>query len=182
MLHQLLSSGYSNIQEDLSSSFCILDAEVKPLHEEFKQPPRKEIQQIPRKQVHFGDYDDVYEIIHVNDMDDDELYDSYYSREELKAIRCECMSLIQQMNFNKQDLDENLCVRGLDRHTSEYTSWRKEIQALLYEAIFEVQAHLDSKGIYAQELIAELCKKYSSEMVEAANIFGMYDAIHAKPF
>ena len=180
MLHQLLSSGYSNIQEELTSSFSILDTEVKPLHEEFKQRPRKEIQQNPRKQVHFSDYDDVFEIINLNNMDDDEFYDSYYTWEELKAIRCECISLVQQMNNNKQDLDENLCVRGLHRHTSEHISWRKEIQALLYEAVFEVQAYLDSKGIYSQEFIAELCEKYSSEMVEAAKICGMYDAIHAK--
>ena len=162
-----------NVNEELnSSSHAKMNTPFKPLHEE--------IQQSPRKQVHFGDYDDVFEIIHLDDMDDDEFYDSYYSREELKAIRCECISLVKQMNNNKQDFDENLCVRGLDRHTSEYTTWRKEIQGLLYETVFEAQAHLESKGIYSPELIAELCEKYSSEMVEAAKIFGMYDAIHAK--
>ena len=130
------------------------------------------------KKLRFEDYDDVFEIPHFSDMSDEEYEGCFFSKDEMCEIRSECMSLLQHMEDNS-NVEEDICVRGLDHHTEEYTTWRKAIRREMQNAVFDAQDYLRSKGMSAPELIADLCKKFSAESLEAAEIFGMYDAIHA---
>lgn len=158
----------SEYEELLHSSFSkITNTGCKPLNEE--------IQQRPRKEVRFVDYDDVFEILSLNDMTDEEFNDSYYTRDELEVIKEECMFLVCLMDKN-----ETKRVRGLDHHTIEYTTWKREIQTLQYEAVLTAQSQLWLKGLHSPELIADICEKFSSEMVEVARIFAKYDATDSR--
>ena len=68
----------------------------------------------------------------------------------------------------------------LDRHhTKECDSWRKQIRENLREAVLDAQELLHARGILKPELLAELSQKFSVELVEAAEVFGIYDAVHA---
>lgn len=161
-------SGYSHGDLEDPSLSSSIGTQNKQLHQE---------KQRPRNEVRFSDFDDIFEIVHVNDLTDEEYFDSYFTTEELGSIRSECMSIVNRMDI-KDDLGD-MCVRGLDHHTEEYDSWRKQIRNNLREAVLEAQELLHARGILAPEMLAELSQKFSVELVEAAKVFGMYDAIHA---
>ncbi len=147
-----------------------IEATKKPLHEE---PRRRQ-----RNGVRFADYDEVVKIPHINDMTQEEIDDSYMSDDELRAIRHECKALVRMIDAGDEDLGD-VCLRGLDQHTPEYSRLRKVTQEQVYDAIFGVQSYQVFKGVSAPELMAELCRKCSSPSVADAKMVGISDAMAA---
>ena len=159
------------LDEDDDEYSFVTETQVKPLHEQQ--------QRSHKKSVKFADFDDVYDIQHITDISDEEINSLYLSADEREAIRLNCRFILHKMDNGDVGFDDtNHCVRGLEIQTLEYIAWRKQIQKQLHAAVFEVQA-LNSQGIICTpELISKLCQEYSSESVEAAAIYGMYDSIH----
>jgi hypothetical protein len=147
----------------------------KPSEEEFMT---RWYQVYERNGVRFADYEEVVEIPHVNDMTQEEIDDSYMSDVELRAIQYECKALVRMMDEEDEDL-RDVCVRGLDQHTPEYSRCRKATRQQAYDAVFEVQSYQAFQGVSAPELIAELCQKCSSSSVAEAKMVGISDAMAA---
>ena len=168
-----LDEALNILDEDDDECTFVTETQGKPLHEKQQRSNNK-------KSVKFADYDDVYEIQHIDDITDEELNALYLSADERKAIQLDCLSIVHKVDNCDIGFDDTThCVRGLEFQTAEYIKWRKGIQKQLYAVVFEAQA-FNSQGIIrcTPELISELCQEYSSESVEAATIFGLCDALH----
>jgi hypothetical protein len=140
-------------------------------------PKLNKFPEYERNGVRFADYEEVVEILHINDMTREEIDDSHMSVDELRAIQYECKALVRMMDED-EDLGD-VCVRGLHQHTPEYSRWRNATRQQAYDAVFEVQSYQAFQGVSAPELIAELCQNCSSPSVAEAKMVGISDAMAA---
>ena len=118
------------------------------------------------RRVRFSDYDDVFEIRHIDDMSSEEIDYLWLSRECLYAIREECRSIVQLIN---EGCAGEIHIRGLDQHTARAVSYRKALQDIIYEAVGRVQEVCKKNNLaLAPCLMADLCQKYSSVSAQRA--------------
>jgi hypothetical protein len=126
------------------------------------------------RSVTFAPVDEVVEIPHINEMSDAVFKQVYMSREELKDIRKDCKTLVRMMD---EGITKGFCQRGLDQHTHAYTEKHQVIRQQIYDAVFAVQVFETKTGKCAQELLANLCQKFSEESTETARIAALSDAL-----
>eukprot|EP00529_Nitzschia_sp_RCC80_P021390 CAMPEP_0113498376 /NCGR_PEP_ID=MMETSP0014_2-20120614/31136_1 /TAXON_ID=2857 /ORGANISM="Nitzschia sp." /LENGTH=385 /DNA_ID=CAMNT_0000392389 /DNA_START=487 /DNA_END=1644 /DNA_ORIENTATION=- /assembly_acc=CAM_ASM_000159 len=156
-----------------------------PLPAPHKQPRLKTIMKDPKKKrsnknenIHFADYDCVFEIPHINDFPPEVVRDVYMSSSELTAIRRECIGTVKQMNDsdgNTEQYKEGQFLRGLDQHTLKYTERKKGIDRRVYEAVFRIQEFERKTGVDASEIMAKHCAINSEPSVAAAHIAAISD-------
>jgi hypothetical protein len=141
------------------------------------QPPE------PRRRLRFAKSDQVIEIPHIDDLSDEEVRDVWLSPQEFKAIRkraIDAVAFIESMGG--EAFPPGLCIRGLDQNTHEYSKKRQALQDLLYEVIRRIQPFKktkqegDGERDVIDNLIAEMCIKYTSASVAAAARNGELDA------
>lgn len=156
-----------NTIEELNQSLTSLE-NAKPLHEE----PHRQI----KKKLRFDDYDEVKEIPHIADMTDEEVDDSYFSREEVKAIRRECRALVTMIEVGDKKGLRKICIRGLHQHTPTFTNRRRAIRQHLYYAVQEIQEYQTFQGINCPDMIADICREYSKQSKKEARLMGAADA------
>eukprot|EP00529_Nitzschia_sp_RCC80_P031620 CAMPEP_0113458946 /NCGR_PEP_ID=MMETSP0014_2-20120614/10187_1 /TAXON_ID=2857 /ORGANISM="Nitzschia sp." /LENGTH=371 /DNA_ID=CAMNT_0000350491 /DNA_START=522 /DNA_END=1637 /DNA_ORIENTATION=+ /assembly_acc=CAM_ASM_000159 len=150
-----------------------------------KQSRLKTIMKDPKKKrsnknenIHFADYDCVFEIPHINDFPPEVVRDVYMSSSELTAIRRECIGTVKQMNDsdgNTEQYKEGQFLRGLDQHTLKYTERKKGIDRRVYEAVFRIQEFERKTGVDASEIMAKHCAINSEPSVAAAHIAAISD-------
>ena len=132
-----------------------------------------------KKSVHFANFDDVYEIQHINDMSTDEIDSIWMSNEEKNAVRMESLHIVNMMN--QQDITptselEGLCLRGLDQHKSSYTKQSKETVNRLYDIVYECQTFEDMHGVQVpDDILAKYLNAVSSRCETEAHARGIRD-------
>lgn len=108
--------------DDSCLSFGTMESTIdvhKPLHEQYPYEGS-----ITRKSVRFSDFDNVIETIHINDMEDHEVDAAWFSYEEMRAIKMECINLVGMLEdaalieMLKEDNDE-FSLRGLRERSGE---------------------------------------------------------------
>jgi hypothetical protein len=96
----------------------------------------------PARAVRFDDYDEVFDIPHINDMSQEEKADAYMSPEQLACIRREALSLIRQLDSEGGGEGAVLadpCTRGLLQHTRAALARTMAGRYQLYDIVYEVQ-------------------------------------------
>ena len=151
---------------DLNASCHSLDLQnsVKqaiPLDSFFKQ----------NRCVRFSPFDEVMEVLHVNDMSDEEISQVWYSSKEMQAIRRKCRRTVDLMNRC-----ETLTSRGLEKHTEQILRQRSEIKSEIYEILLDTQHLQRLRGVVDPEQIAGLYKPYSDIAHLEAHMIGLSDA------
>ena len=161
---------YSNASDsliDLNSSYNSLDFRGR------KESSRPTFTSHKRHHiVQFTAFDDIVEIPHVNDMEDDEINDVWFSPEEMQAIRNKCKQLVTKMNETNK-----ITERGLECHTADNLKQRTERKNQVYEAVLETQYTQRLQGIEDAEEIARLCMQFSEVAHLEGHVVGLCDAV-----
>jgi hypothetical protein len=145
---------------------------------EFDIKSPKTLTRTHQNAVRFAQFDEVFEIPHINDLSDEELDGVWMSPKELRSIRRGCKLTI--LSFEGQTTEWNdIAMRGLEQHTIEYSRTRKATRQQLYKAVFEIQSFQTFQGVSVPELIAKMSQKCSSSSVVAAHGTGISDAFDA---
>ena len=145
----------------------------KPQHEHCQRRTQK---------VRFAEYHKVIDVLHINDMSEEEVKGSYLNPDELRTIKKDCMVLIRKIIQADCDI-KTFCTRGLDQHTPSYSKWRKQIRNKLYHIVFRIQedeARLSHLGVCVPDMLSRLCRKHSLDSVIAAAAVGISDAKTAR--
>ena len=95
-----------------------------------------------RPSVTFSEYDEIFDIPHVDDLSDDEIDAVWFTSDDLDEIKSNCKDIIVSMGDSDDETEEidGECTRGLDQHTREYSRQRKRIMKKLYETVYDVQS------------------------------------------
>ena len=72
-----------------------------------------------KKNVQFSDYDDIFEIPHINNMSREEIQDCWMTDQDFKNIRLECRHAVKAFDnaLKHTHLPEGYYLRGLDQQT-----------------------------------------------------------------
>jgi hypothetical protein len=131
---------------------------------------------LKRPHIVFADFDTVFQIPHLNDMSDREIFDCWMTEQELYEIRKQCIGAVREMNGHGKDgPPEGVFLRGLDQHTDKYRERKDEINRQIYDAVARIQDFQRLSGKDATEVLAKLCHKYSEPSVVAAHMTAISD-------
>jgi hypothetical protein len=128
--------------------------------------------------VSFIEFDQIYEVDHIDDMPEQQVSAIYASREELAAIRSRCKLYIEAMN-NGVDSNETDSLRGLEGYAPVNTRKRLFLRSQVYDSVDEMQAFQDKTGLDVSDMMSQICEKFSKSSVLAAQEVGISDALAA---
>jgi hypothetical protein len=130
-----------------------------------------------KRSVHFANFDDVYEIKHINDMSKDEIDSIWMSSEEKSDVRLESIQIVNMMNSHQGTSElEGLCLRGLDQHVFSYKERSKETVNRLYDLVYECQTFEDRHGVQVpDDILAKYLQALSFHCGEEAQARGIRD-------
>jgi hypothetical protein len=136
-----------------------------------------------KKCLRFDMYDEVFEIPHIDDLSDDEVDATWYSKKECQAIRRSCLRTVELMEQSNDEDDFRLskrsskhCTRGLEKQTDLQRESRKRQQEASFEAVMTIQDLSDSRGIALNDVMAELYAHSCSNSVRGAILVALQDA------
>ena len=116
--------------------------------------------------VQFANHDTIYQIEHLNDMEDDEVFSVFFTVAERKAMRDECMTLARMIDegLHISDGKELFDTRGLEAYTRQYARRSRELRDTIYGSIHAVQdSQEDCWGDGdASEIISHLSRQVSA--------------------
>jgi hypothetical protein len=126
--------------------------------------------------IQFADHDTVYEIQHVNDMNDEELSAVFWSEAELQELRQDCRALVSMIDeglhiWNGKELFD---IRGLQAHSKTYTRRAHKLRDSLYHLINAVQGSALMEDDVSIR-IAQLSRRVSAISTEIALATAMED-------
>lgn len=128
-------------------------------------PSKDAVPQPQDRKLRFSDYDDVFEIKHIDEYSREDVDRLWISSKQMNKIRKECRELRDRLDAGG---DVDFCTRGLKQHTSFYTAKRDALQRIIQEGVFKVYEYRHSVTIDVDVCISDLYKKMSASSVEAA--------------
>jgi hypothetical protein len=114
-------------------------------------------------------YDEVFEVPHIDDISDDEVDATWYSKKEFQTIRKSCLRTVELMEQNLSIKESSKhCTRGLEKHTVLRRELRKRQQELCFETVMNIQDLSESRGVALNDIMAEFYAKSCSNSVREA--------------
>jgi hypothetical protein len=157
---------------EMQSSFVSLastedvDFDMEPKATIAPPPQRSSI----TKCLGFHMYDEVIEIPHIDDISDDEVDATWYSKKEFQTIRKSCLRTVELMErkLSIKESSKHYCTRGLEKHTDLGRQIRKRHQEVCFETVMNIQDLSESRGVALNDIMAEFYAKTCSESVQEA--------------
>ena len=135
-------------------------------------------EQRPKHSVSFEKYDLVYDIPHIDDMDDKEVDSIWYTPDELKQITKNAKNIIREVNAGVRDVcgnDDD--VLGLEKHTSYATKLRKDQLNDIYDTVLGIQSFQNRRGLSLPNTVADICRKQTQSSRQEAYEKAIRDAL-----
>lgn len=131
----------------------------------------------PRRTVTFNQEVYVREIEHINDMDDDEVDDIWYSRGDYKDMKAKYSITARMMarGWNIPEDDPEHCTRGLEYRTPEGSRARQLNKITSLTRVLDEQERQRITGIESDGALAEVYIRSSSHCREASLKLGLKD-------
>mmetsp|Transcript_21110 Transcript_21110/g.33975 ORF Transcript_21110/g.33975 Transcript_21110/m.33975 type:complete len:206 (+) Transcript_21110:66-683(+) len=133
------------------------------------------------KRVKFLDHDNVTEIKHIADYDEEEVKAIWYTDREYKKIKRRCEKIVEMIErgYEVPDEDPNYCVRGLECRT--FGERRLMVQRVrdIRRAVRTEQKNQRFYGIYDEESIASRSRRLSMDCCSDAIFFALLDETQA---
>jgi hypothetical protein len=126
----------------------------------------------------------VYRHIHLNDMDETELRNAWYSQEELNEVKAECNRTVKLVVRGKltpyASSSSSWTFRGLEFRTPEGANSRRANKEGAWDKVLDEQEAQYLTGNFDDEKIARIYIEVSRHCVEAAHLLGLSDAYAAQ--
>ena len=145
--------------------------EAMDLHESHREDglAKKPRPKSMTKSVHWADYGIFFEITHINDMSEDEINDTWYSRSDYQSFRQDCYMTIDMATAAREagkrlSGSKVFCERGLEHMIDEERSrLRRERVQEGVEVVLDEQEFQRNQRMDLPEIIAEMYNDISSQ-------------------
>ena len=128
-----------------------------------------------KKSVSFNSSVRVKKTIHINNYTEQEIANTWWSREEEQQIR-EVASIVADMMSAGKQIDENkISRRGLEGRTMEAQERRLDQRIAVWDAVLDAQAENFEAGIVDDEMIAMVSRAQSYKCQIAATMMASID-------
>mmetsp|Transcript_22961 Transcript_22961/g.65061 ORF Transcript_22961/g.65061 Transcript_22961/m.65061 type:complete len:239 (+) Transcript_22961:132-848(+) len=166
MLFAQFGSQSLDVASDQSSRMSITDHSDASTKSGRSRHPRH------RPVIGFEEYDEVFEIPHLNDLSQEEIDSVWTGRHGLRTIRQRCIEIVDRI----QSGERGLYIRGLEHYVDPESSRSRETKRMRAELLRYVQELEDMKGTQLPELFASLYSKMSERSQLLAHRRGLKDA------
>ena len=122
------------------------------------------------------------EIPHLNDISEQQVRTTWYSKEEFSDIKSDRKLAVKRQSlgfFLELDTCEELCFRGLEKRTREGSILKKTNRLSGIEAVLQEQSRQSLLGIYSPDDVAQVYIDTVFRARRAAHIKGLSDAREA---
>ena len=175
--------------ESLSESHCSLETKLgtagaaSPQDAGREQPSRGKVEKAKKRgRVTFYPRVRIQRVTNRKDIPKQQINDVWYSREEFKNIRRECLETVDLMTEGKMKEEEGFCIRGLEYKVPKMYKERQRNKTEIRRLVLEEQNFQLKNGMKDQDWIAKLCRNESLPSVEAAIVAASHDENAAKEF
>eukprot|EP00339_Tiarina_fusa_P015818 CAMPEP_0117036756 /NCGR_PEP_ID=MMETSP0472-20121206/26005_1 /TAXON_ID=693140 ORGANISM="Tiarina fusus, Strain LIS" /NCGR_SAMPLE_ID=MMETSP0472 /ASSEMBLY_ACC=CAM_ASM_000603 /LENGTH=210 /DNA_ID=CAMNT_0004746581 /DNA_START=139 /DNA_END=771 /DNA_ORIENTATION=- len=164
----LTCGGSGNDQASTTSSPCL-----PPLHEDTDLPKRRGIS--------FSECVEINFVLHRNDFSSEERSQSWYGKDEIKAIKNGVRASVAKLtNFPNMPDDDDYCSRGIENRTREGARRKLQNKVDARAAVFFEQEMQQVEGSFDEEQIADCYYEYSEPCHAAAHMVALRDEQAAK--
>ena len=128
----------------------------------------------------------VYRHIHLNDMEESERIDCWYSQDELKTIKAECNRTVRLVArgaispyedfVSSSSSTATSTFRGLEFRTPDGASARRANKENAWDKVLDEQESQYLTGNFDDDAIARIYHEVSKHCQEAAHLLGLTDA------
>ena len=133
-------------------------------------------EQRPKHSVCFEKYDLVYDIPHIDDMDDKQVDSIWYTPDEMKQITKTAKNIVRDVNAGVLDVCDD-DVLGLEKHTTSATKLRKDQLNDIYDAVLGMQSFQKRRGLSLPHTVADICRKQTESSKQEAYEKAIRDAL-----
>ena len=144
-------------------------------------------QQVKRS-ISFDEYDAIFEIEHINDMNESVRNACWMKPEESRQIRKDAIDIVEQVNcmwhYDPVDGDHDELLesstttfRGLECHTDVAIQRRYEVQDSMYDAVLKIQEMQRTRGVNLPHAMADVCRKKTALSRQQAYEKALRDAL-----
>ncbi len=170
------------MQEDVETSLSSLaddgipqeKGSTAPLHESCITTTAQD------KQVSFGPFVGVQEILSRKDFKTEEIKASWYDVEEVSCMRGIARAEARLVESGHLVQSKEVSIRGLEQRTKKGSKKKKQIRLNSFAAVFLEMDFQRAENIFDDEAIAEAYFKYSMPSAMAAQRVGRRDEIEAR--
>ena len=135
---------------------------------------QSEIKLSQKRRVSFNERVVVYKHIHINDMTQQELKNTWLCRKECQDIKADCLQSVQMMMSENSNTENSvICTRGLRTPEAARLRQLRKYQAL--DAVLGEQDYQQINGIDDIESLARVYSKYSEECAISAHVVALQD-------
>lgn len=179
-----------SLNSSLTSLEDVDDTVKEPLHHlhdhDYDSPSSHQEQRGGENQkrehhIRFSGCDHVCETLHKDDMTDLEKQDYWFSYEEIRAIKMDCMGLLGMLEDGMEDMllfDDDICLRGLEQYAGEGKRQRIATRKQIYKEVFEIQQAMISNYAHNSYIrIAEVSSNGSDALRREARELAKMDAL-----
>mmetsp|Transcript_30762 Transcript_30762/g.70882 ORF Transcript_30762/g.70882 Transcript_30762/m.70882 type:complete len:215 (+) Transcript_30762:58-702(+) len=175
----------SSSSQNNSTDHAVEDDQVtyqKPCCGKHSPPQNKNKQK--SKNVSFVEIVQVHLVLHVNDMDDEEYFGTWYEESELKnirsAMRNTILKMIRSRHSEADKMESNETTRGLEYRTKSGEKRRRLNKYMALCSVMREQARQLQEDIHDEEAIRSTYLKDSRHCAAAAHKLGKLDEKEAR--
>jgi hypothetical protein len=138
-------------------------------------PPRK-----TRRMVHFASRVQGVQIIHINNMTEDEIRSTWYQQSEMQAIKTSLRTTIETVEAGESMDSEELCIRGLELQTTEVSKKRRKFRRQSIRKVLKEQDRQRNEDCFDDESLAGVYCEYSCPCQEVAHEAAVKDELDVR--
>ena len=130
-----------------------------------------------KRSVAFALSDRVYAIPHINDLDEDEIHNAWWGRDDYACFKGSCRATVHRMNELGVFFEENddNCIRGLEHFEIARHQTRKMRRAAAAKLVLQEQELQHYEGCNDPEFISEMYAEISVQCQREAHLRGLQD-------
>lgn len=150
----------------------IICVDMKP---KYYKPPRRK----PSRRVSFLETVVVQEVLHVKDMTEEEVYNSWYSNAEMDSVKKAILMEMHQMLAGNK-MSDDFTFRGLESRVKDENKRRRAVKTNSIFAVLEEQDSQVVKERHNPQIIRAIYLEHSVRSQQEAENWGRSDALEAR--
>mmetsp|Transcript_16377 Transcript_16377/g.37619 ORF Transcript_16377/g.37619 Transcript_16377/m.37619 type:complete len:185 (-) Transcript_16377:234-788(-) len=160
----------------------LLQAERCPSPEFQRSAPKRAAPKKPlRESISFDEVVRIYYTLHVNDMSDEEFFNTFYQRDDFYAMKVDIVRTVTKVTKGMYEGDDEIqCSRGLECRTQSGAQERKENKLRSRNKVFLEQKRQEDCGICDPEALRSVYVSETKQCEQSARDLAKADEAEAK--
>jgi hypothetical protein len=165
-----------NVPDDVSTSYSNVTSETTKT----ASSPVTAIKH-RRRQRFSLEFNQYFPVVHIDDMDEADIHETWYEKRDYNAIKKSIISLLRKHAKGEKITETSKqTLRGLETRTREGDLLRKYHKLAAITAVMSEQMRQWHEGEQDDELLAKVCRDVSSHCQEKSHILALQDETDIK--